>query len=290
MHRIGNFTGAGKVQLFRQSWRPHGPEPSGTLVLVHGLGDHSGLYSHLVEHLVAHGWAVHAYDQRGNGRSPGRRGHVARWSDYREDLQRFVTWVADAEPERPLFLLGNSLGGLVVLEYALEEPAGVSGVVAVAPALTLAGVPAPLLLAGRILSALWPAFTLETGLDLSGIAQDPSIAQLIVSDPLFHRKASARLSTETAAAMARVLGSADRFRIPLLLLHGGADRMVPPAGTRELARRLPSGIGEYHEYPGSYHALLADVDRAAPLDAVERWMRARSSLAAPRSAQRGGRQ
>lgn len=276
MHSIGNFFGAGKAQLFRQSWRPDEGEPVGVLVLVHGLGDHSGLYPFLVEHLVARGWAIHAYDQRGNGRSPGRRGHVEHWSDFREDLDRFLAQVAAEEPGRPRFLLGNSLGGLVALEYALHRSAGLTGVVAVAPALTLTGVPAPLLLAGRIMSVLWPAFTLETGLDLSGIARDPAVAQLIVADPLFHRKASARLSTETAAAMQRVLNGADRFRSPLLLLHGGADRMVPSEGTRELARRLPSSLGEYHEFPASYHALLADVDRAEPLETIERWLRART--------------
>lgn len=272
MHSIGHFLGAGKARLFRQSWRPDG-EPVGVLVLVHGLGDHSGLYPFLVEHLVARGWAVHAYDQRGNGRSPGRRGHVDRWSDFREDLDRFLAEVAAEEPGRPRFLLGNSLGGLVVLEYALERATALAGVIAVAPALTLAGVPAPLLLAGRIMSVLWPTFTLETGLDLSGIARDPELAQLIVADPLFHRKASARLSTEIAAAMRRVLGGAHRFQGPLLLIHGGADRMVPPQGTRELAHRLANGVGEYHEFPAAYHALLADVDRGEPLDLIERWMR-----------------
>lgn len=276
MHSIGHFLGADKAQLFRQSWRPDDGEPAGVLVLVHGLGDHSGLYPFLVEHLVARGWAVHAYDQRGNGRSPGRRGHVDRWADFREDLDRFLAEVAAEEPGRPRFLLGNSLGGLVVLEYAVGRSAALAGVIAVAPALTLAGVPAPLLLAGRIMSALWPSFTLETGLDLSGIARDPGLAQLIVADPLFHRKASARLSTEIAGAMRRVLDGAAGFRSPLLLVHGGADRMVPPAGTRELARRLPDGIGEYREFPASYHALLADVDRDEPLELIERWMRMRA--------------
>jgi alpha-beta hydrolase superfamily lysophospholipase len=75
--------------------------------------------------------------------------------------------------------------------------------------------------------------------------------------------------------MARVHRCADQLQIPLLLLHGGSDRMVPATGTRELARRLPSGIGEYREYPASYHALLADLDRAAPLEALEAWMGAR---------------
>lgn len=266
------FAGAGGLQLFRRRWQSLGV-PRGALVLVHGLGDHSGLYPHLVDHLTPAGWSVHAFDQRGNGRSPGRRGHIDRWSDLREDLERFVALVAREEAGRPLFLLGNSLGGLVALDYALAHPDGLRGVVAVAPALSLEGVPTPLLWLGRALSVVWPSFTLETGLDLRGLARDPAIAASILDDPLFHRRASARLSTETAAAMARVLEGAHRFAIPLLLLHGGEDRMVPPAGTRDLASRLPPGLVTYREYPGSFHALLADLDRAAPLDALETWLR-----------------
>jgi alpha-beta hydrolase superfamily lysophospholipase len=275
IERESRFRGADGLELFARSWRPAAPR--GVVVLVHGIGDHSGLYPFLVEHLVARGWAVHAFDQRGNGRSPGRRGHVERWALFRDDLAVFVDRVTRAVRAGSVFLVGNSLGGLLVLDYALARPEGLAGVVAVAPALSLAGVPRALLLLGRIASVVWPGLSLETGLDLDGIARDRDIARLILGDPLFHRRATARLSTETAAAIDCVLARANHIRVPTLLLHGGDDRMVPPAGTRAFARRAPPALVEYREYPAAFHALLADLDREAPLADLERWLGERSS-------------
>ncbi|HEX5387490.1 MAG TPA: alpha/beta hydrolase [Gemmatimonadales bacterium] len=284
IHRESSFLGAGDLELYRQSWQPDTPggaagAPSpgpvrGGVILVHGLGDHSGLYEPLVESLVSHGRAVHAFDLRGNGRSPGRRGHVHRWSDYRGDLGRFVALVRGEEPDSPLHLLGNSLGGLIVLDYALAGRDGLAGVVAVAPPLGRVGVPRALLALGRLVSRVWPSFSLNTGMNISALAHDPDVVAAVVSDPLFHRRASARLSTEIAAAAARVHAGAPRFAVPLLLVHGAADRMVLPEGTRALAASLAPAAAEYLEYPEGYHALLADQDRARVFGDIERWMRA----------------
>ncbi|MGH7526924.1 MAG: alpha/beta fold hydrolase, partial [Gemmatimonadales bacterium] len=166
-NRQGGFTGAGGLELFRQSWRPDGPV-RGVLVYLHGLGDHSGLYVSLADYFVPRGLAVHAPDLRGNGRSRGQRGYVAHWSEYREDLARLLDLVRGEEPGLPLFLLGNSLGGLIVLDYVLHHGEGIRGVIAIAPPLGAVGVPAPLLLLGRVLSRVWPRFSLKTGMDLSG--------------------------------------------------------------------------------------------------------------------------
>ena len=195
LHSEATFGTADGLNLFRQRW---GPEAAARAVLinVHGIGDHSGLYPMLPEHFVPRGWVVHAFDLRGNGRSPGKRGHIDRWSRLRDDLDRFLNVVRAEERGRPLFLLGNSLGGLVVLDYALHHAKGLNGVIAVAAPLGRIGTPAWLLTLGRFMSHVWPGFTLETGLDLSGLSRDPKVCETIVSDPLFHRKGSARLAAE----------------------------------------------------------------------------------------------
>lgn len=267
------FSGAGEVRLFRRSWRPD-TTPRGVLVNLHGLGDHSGLYPTLVEHFVPRGWVLHAPDLRGNGRSPGRRGHVGAWAEYREDLRRFLELVRREEPGLPLFLLGNSLGGLIVLEYALHHPDGLRGVIAIAPPLGSLGIPAPLLLAGRVLSRVWPGFTLDTGLDLSGLSRDPSAVETVLADPLFHRRGSARLSTEVEAAAERVRAGAARFPLPVLVLHGSDDRMVFPDGSRAFVAAVGHRDKTFREYPGGYHVLLADLDREQVLGDLQQWMEA----------------
>jgi alpha-beta hydrolase superfamily lysophospholipase len=245
------------------------------LINLHGLGDHSGLYPMVAEHMTASGIVVHAPDLRGNGRSPGQRGYVRRWEDYRDDLRALVSRVRSEEGERPLFLMGNSLGGLIALEYAIHHPEGLRGVIAVAPPLGRLGVPAPLLALGRVFSLLCPRFSLQTGMDLSGLARDPVVREALLSDPLFHRRGTARLSTEVVAAMARVHAAAPDYPLPVLVLHGGSDRMVPPDGSRAFVARVGQPDREYREYPGAYHVLVADLDRDQVLADIERWIGSR---------------
>jgi alpha-beta hydrolase superfamily lysophospholipase len=273
-HQVGRFAGADGASLFRQTWRPDGTA-RGVLVNVHGLGDHSGLYPTLVEHFTARGFVVHAPDLRGNGRSPGQRAYVARWETFREDLHRLLELVRSEEPGLPLFLLGNSLGGLIVLEYVLHYPEGLRGVIAASPPLGELGVPLPLLFLGRVMSRLAPRFALRTGMDLTGLARDPVVRETVLSDPLFHRWGTARLSTEVVAAIARVQAGAPRFPLPVLVLHGAADRMVLPAGSRAFIAKVGHPDHQLLEYPEGFHALFADMDREQVLTDVERWIVAR---------------
>jgi alpha-beta hydrolase superfamily lysophospholipase len=267
----GTFPGANGVSLFRRTWRPLEP-PRAVLINVHGLGDHSGLYGALADRMVASGFAVHAFDLRGNGRSPGKRGHVDAWGDFREDLRCFFELVRREEPGRPLFLLGNSMGGLIVLEYALHYPEGLRGVIAAAPPLGRLTVPPVLLALGRVMSRIWPSFSLQTGMDLSGLAQDPSVQAELLADPLFHRLGSARLSTEVQAAIARVQARAAEFPLPVLVLHGSRDGMVPPEGSRTFVARVGHPDKRLIEYPEGRHLLFADTGHEEVLADLERWI------------------
>ena len=276
-HETGSFAAHDGLRLFRQSWRPEGAARA-AVVNLHGLGDHSGLHRPLVEHLVAAGLAVHGFDFRGHGRSPGPRAYIEGWADYREDLDRFLAVEAAAEPGLPLFLTGVSLGGLVALEYLLDRGGSpppaipLRGVAALSPPLGEVGVPWPLMALGRILSRIWPRFSLEVGMDLTGLSRDPAAAAEVLNDPLFHRRGTARLSTEVTAAIARVQEAAPRLATPVLLQHGGADRMVLPEGTRRFAARADPAWCTFIEYPGAYHALAADLDAPRVLADLTAWM------------------
>src|SRR3954447_7238115 len=271
-HLEGRFTGSAGTRLFYQAWVPDLSRPRAVLVNVHGLGDHSSLYPYLASRVPASGIPLYAFDMRGNGRSPGQRAYLRGWHEYRDDLQAFLLKVQEWQPGRPLFLLGNSLGGLVVLEYALQHAAGLAGVIAAAPPLGRLGVPPILMTLGRFLSRVLPRFSLRVGMDLSGLARDPAVVQAVLADPLFHRWGTARLSTEVTSAIARVQSQAEAFSIPVLILHGSADRMVPPDGSREFFSRLRQPDREFREYPGAYHGLFADLDSQAVLSDVARWL------------------
>jgi alpha-beta hydrolase superfamily lysophospholipase len=270
-HREGTFLGSGGLSLYYQAWLPSRPRRA-VLVNLHGLGDHSGLYPNLAAHFPAGGIALYAYDMRGNGRSAGQRAYVRRWGEYRDDLHVFLNQVRAWEPGLPLFLLGNSLGGLVVLDYTLQHPNGLAGVIAAATPLGEVGVPPILMALGRLLSRVLPRFSLNVGMDLSGLARDPAVVESVLADPLFHRRGTARLSTEVTAAIDRVQELAGNLAVPLLVLHGSADRMVPPDGSRRFFAKVRYPDREFREYPDAYHGLFADLDFERVLQDVERWV------------------
>lgn len=275
IHREGRFSGANGLQLFYQAWLPAGGRRDAVLVNLHGLGDHSGLYPNLATHFPTRRLALYAYDMRGNGRSPGQRAYLSGWHEYRDDLRAFLNLVWEWEAGMPVFLLGNSLGGLVVLDYALHFPEKLAGVIAAAPPLGKLGVPPFLMSLGRVMSRVAPRFSLRVGMDLTGLARDPAVIEAVLADPYFHRVGTARLSTEVTAAISRVHALADRLSVPLLILHGAADRMVPPDGSREFFAKVQHPDRELREYPEAYHGLFADFEHGQVLADVDRWIRAR---------------
>lgn len=271
-HQDGTFAGVGGVPLYYQVWLPPAQRHRAVLVNLHGLGDHSSLYPTLADHFPARGIALYAYDMRGNGRSPGQRAFIHDWGEYRGDLGAFLALVREREEDLPVFVLGNSLGGLVVLDYALQHPEGLAGVIAASPPLGQLGVPPLLMALGRIMSRVCPRLSLNVGMDLSGLARDPAVVQTVLADPHFHRRGTARLSTEVTATIERVQARAANLSLPLLILHGSDDRMVPPDGSRRFFSRVRHADREFREYPGAYHGLFADIGYQEVLADTERWL------------------
>lgn len=282
-HRDGTFAGAHGLALYYQAWLPLNRPHRAVLVNLHGLGDHSNLYPRLVSHFPIRGIPLYAYDMRGNGRSPGQRAYLASWEEYRADLHAFLAQVRGWEGNLPIFVLGHSLGGLVVLDYALHHPGGLTGAIAAAPPLGKVGVPPWLMALGRVMSRVWPRFSLEVGMDLSGLARDPAVIEAVLADPLFHRRGTARLSTEVTTAINRVQAQAAKLSVPLLILHGSADRMVPPDGSREFFGKVCCPDREFREYPDAYHGLFADTGYQEVLTDVERWLEDRLKGSKPQT-------
>jgi len=264
------YEGSDGERLFCRRWPA--ADARATLLALHGLGDHSGLYPTLGEALTARGIEVFQPDLRGNGRSGGQRGYIDNWADLRADLAALVNRVRSEPGARPLFVLGMSLGGLVALDFALQYPAGLRGVIAMAPPLGELGVPAALLALGRVLSRVWPRFSLETGMDLRGLSRDPTVVARILADPLFHRRGTARLSTEVTRTIERLQGAAAEFPVPVLVQHGTADRMVLPEGSRRFVAHVGHPDHRLIEYAGAYHALLADLDGERVLADLGDWI------------------
>lgn len=273
-HSEGTFKGVGGLDLYYQSWYPEG-KVKGILTIVHGLGAHSGRYSNVVEHLIPKQYAVYGLDLRGHGRSLGQRGYINTWAEFREDLQAFIKLIQTQQPKCPIFLLGHSLGSVVVLDYVLRYPQEakvLQGAIALAPTLGKVGVSKIRLLLGNLLSQVWPRFTLSTGIDLSAGSRDEKILAAYAQDPLRHTRASARLATEFFATVDWINAHAADWQLPLLILHGGADRVALPAGGDIFCQRVKCLDKTRVEYPGAYHELQNDLNYQEVLADLEDWL------------------
>jgi len=270
-HNEGTFTGFGGLELYYQRWRPEG-RPKAVLPIVHGFGEHSGRYGNVVDWFVPQGYAVYAFDLRGHGRSPGPRGYINEWAEFRGDVRSFLELVHEQEPERATFLLGHSMGGLIALEYALHHPEGLAGVIASGPVLAQVGV-SPLLLAlSKVLSGILPRLTLDTKLDATAISRDQAVVEAYVNDPLVHSLGTPRLSTELTRAVEWTQAHAAEMRIPCLIVHGSADRLAPPEGSRVFYENMTLTDKERQVYEGYYHEVFNDVGKERALAAVEAWI------------------
>ena len=270
-HEEGYFEGTGGLQLFRQSWFPEG-DIRAALAVVHGFGEHSGRYGNLVGVAVPKGYVVHAFDLRGHGRSPGPRGYINSFADFREDVGRFLAWVQSQHPALPLFLLGHSMGGLIVLEYVLHDADGLAGVVASGPLLGQAGISPLLFWMSRLLSGVLPRLTLNTSLDATTISRDPAVVEAYVGDPLVHSLGTPRLSTELTKAYTWVQAHAGDLDLPCLIVQGGADQLVPPESVRQFYEHIRCADKTLHIYPGYYHEVFNDIGKEQPLSDVMAWL------------------
>jgi acylglycerol lipase len=241
------------LQLYAQGWQPE-TEPKGMVCLVHGLGEHSGRYAHLAAFLNQAGYALLALDLRGHGKSQGPRGHTPSCEALLDDIAHFLAEATARYPDRPRFLYGHSLGGNLVIEYALRRRPQLAGVIATGTSFRLAfEPPAWKLTLGKIMYNLWPTLSMSNELDRQGLSRDPEVVRAYNEDPLVHDRVSARLAMDMLQSGLWSLEHATEFPLPLLLMHGGADRLTSAQASREFASQaghlctLKIWDGFYHE-------------------------------------------
>lgn len=270
----GAFQGTAGVGLRYLAWRADASV--GAAVVVHGLGEHAGRYREVARALAGAGIDVLAYDQRGHGRSGGRRGHADRFADLGGDLDRAFAEAVSRFGRSPRLLLGHSLGGLLALWWCQERSPDLAGVVLSAPWLaTAAPVPSWKRLAGRLADRVAPGLTLGTGLTAQALTSDPAMIALYDADPLVHTRISARLHAESERTQARVLARPERVKVPCLFLVPGADPVADADATRAFATAVPEGRATCLELPGLLHEPLHERGRTELISRVATWMRDR---------------
>lgn len=264
--------GVGRLRLHYRTWEVERPEAA--LVVVHGLFEHGRRYEEFAEGMALHRFSTFVLDLRGHGASEGRRGHVRSFDVLLQDLDRFRREVQGlVDVDLPLFLLGHSLGGLIVLRYLEEYDVAVRGAIMTSPWLgTAVAVPRWQILTAAFLNRVLPAFPFPFAMDPADLTHDEERAADYRDDPVIHSTITPRLFTETASAIELALRRGDRIDVPTLFLLAGDDRIVDTQRSLAFARSLPSAEITVEVLDGHHHEVLQERDRGAVTATIRGWI------------------
>lgn len=242
----------------------------GGVVIMHGLGEHSGRYRHLAGFFNECGLSVRCYDHRGHGRSQGSRGDVINGDPMLQDAEIILDDFSARFPDPP-FLFGHSMGGLFAARFALARLSPLRGLILSSPALALrlSAFEERML---KIMHALAPSFGMPNGLSPAFLSHDAKVVAAYKADPLVHRKISARLLRSMQSSIDYCQAHAGALQIPTLMLVAGDDRLVDAEGSRRFFAQLPAGIAQMHMYEGMYHEVFNEVESARPLADLREWL------------------
>jgi acylglycerol lipase len=269
----GSFEGVGGIKIFTRAWQPAG-KPHGVVVISHGLNAHSGHYEWAAQQFVSRGLAVYAMDHRGRGRSEGERFFVKRFADWTNDLATFIDTVKTREPGLPVFLLGHSAGGVIACSYTLEHQEELAGLICEDFAYRVP-VPGAALAILKWISRLAPrahVFKLKN----EDFSRDLGVVAALNADPLI---AGESQPSETIAQLVRadqaLKKAFQQITLPILILHGTADKVTKPSGSREFYEKAGSKDKTLKLYEGHVHDLLADLGKEQVMADIQAWIDAR---------------
>jgi lysophospholipase len=268
----------GGVELVAERWLP-AKRVRAHVVYVHGLGEHRRAlpYVPFYERLAAAGYAVLAFDLRGHGESGGARLYARDFAVVDEDLRRVIALAADEAQGRPVFVVGGSFGGLLALASALRPHESLAGVIAAAPALDASGASKAMRRLLPVFRRVVPRLRLDPGLDLAALAHDTAAVEAYRADPRMQLgRITPALAAATLAGIDRVMKQADEVDLPLLLLHGLDDRIVPPDGTLAFHALAASPDKSLVTLPGALHHLLLDDTGPRVTREILDWLEART--------------
>lgn len=251
-------------------------ERAGVLI-VHGLAEHSGRYDHVTKMLATIGIRTFAYDHRGHGQSNGKRGHIRRFSEYTNDLELMIEKSKKRlSPQAPLFLIGHSMGGLIVLNYVQQHGSWkINGLIVSSPGLGIAvKPPASKEIAVKLMSILAPGFSFDNELNPQFLSHNQKSIDAYLNDPLIHRRITARWATEFIKTGEQTCNRADYITLPVLMQIAGGDRIVSPELSRTFYENISSQDKTLHFYNELHHEIYNEADslREQVLEDLKTWI------------------
>ena len=272
-----HFVSADGRTLFRRAWIPERVDQ--VLLLVHGLCEHSGRYEGVGGWFAERNTAVHAFDHQGHGRALGRRGHLRKFRHLIDDLESVLHTVQSEHPGLRVFLVGHSMGGLVVTEFLRRKPP-VTGAVTSGAALVLPpSITGVRVFALRVLRRLAPLWKISTGIDTEALSRDPAVGAAYLADPFVLPRMTLGLAAELFMTVRRALNGAADVEVPMLLLHGEDDPICPLEGSCSFEAQL-APQSELRTYPGLRHEIFNEPEGEAVFADIATWLRGQTKTSA----------
>jgi acylglycerol lipase len=271
-HQEGKYQNQKGQSIYYQSWLPEG-KVKASLFVVHGLHEHSGRYKHLADSMTGQDYAVYSLDFPGHGKSDGLRSYVDSYDDLLNPMETFLKMIHSWQPNKPIFLLGHSLGGLLSAVYLIDHPDQVSGAVLSGSLVKVPDYVSDFTIRlGKILSVVLPKFRIVE-IDKEGLSRDPSVVQAYLDDPLvFNGKTTVRISNEINNAIDLLERRGSIIKQPLLILHGGADRVCDPSWSQYIHDLVSSQDKKLIIYDGLYHEIYNEPEAEMVFEDVINWL------------------
>ncbi len=275
-HTKFSWISSENVQFFAQEWTPEN-QIIASITLVHGLGEHSSRYQHLAEYYCERGISVLSFDQRGHGRTQGKRGHIPSYNLAMQDIKHFIAENRSRHPESRHFLYGHSLGGAMALYYIMTEKTGIEGAIVTDPGLA-AGEPLPpvKLALAKVMAKIAPSVTMANGLDRDNLSRDPQVVQRYNNDPLVHNQVSASLGMDLFSKGAWMIENAASLDIPLLLMYGTGDHLVDLSAIRSFIKNAEGKVTS-RAWDGFFHEIHNEPEQKEVFDFTINWIKSKIS-------------
>jgi acylglycerol lipase len=261
--------------FYIQGWQPKNREPKALVALMHGLGEHTARYAHVGKVMTEAGYALVGFDLRGHGKSGGARGHASSLDAYMRDIRQFFHLMVQRYPDIPHFLYGHSLGGLLSLAYAIQYSTGLKGVIVTGAALrsSLQKQKAKIALV-KVLGSIVPTMTIPSGLDPVTISRDPQVVQAYINDPLIHYSTSLGFGKAALIAIDLCFARAREFSVPLLMIHGKADKLTYPSGSEDFAKLVGEAGSDVtlKVWDDLYHEIHNEPEKAEVFKLMIEWL------------------
>lgn len=258
------------AKMFYKIWKP--AQIKAVLILVHGFAEHVGRYEHVAKYFADRGLVVGALDQRGHGRSEGKRGHIDKFQQYLDDLKKFVGTMKKEYSGKRCFIFGHSMGGTVSLSYCLKYPEGIDGVIISSAGLKITAQMARLKPLAKVLSIFLPKVSLSAKIDPDWLSHDKAVGKKYSQDPLIFNCATAKFGAEFIKAIDELQGNAGQLKVPCLIMYAGDDKLVDPHGSEEFFSQLTLKDKKLIKYAGFYHELLNEIDKGRVFKDIENWL------------------